>query len=66
MVNKKNSEYFKKSIQTSDKMMSKTKDVKKKKNKIMPNKNLVHLESHWTLYAKLLISGLDNKHNLMY
>lgn len=65
MVNK-NSEYFKKSIQTSDKMMSKTKDVKKKKNKIMPNKNLVHLESHWTLYAKLLISGLDNKHNLMY
>lgn len=64
MVNK-NSEYFKKSIQTSDKMMSKTKDVKKKK-KIMPNKNLVHLESHWTLYAKLLISGLDNKHNLMY
>lgn len=45
-----------------DKMMSNTqRDVKKK----IPNLNLFDPESHRMLQAKLLIFGLDNKHNLM-
>lgn len=33
--------------------------------KVVPNLNLFDPESHWMLQAKLLIFGLDNKHNPM-
>lgn len=47
-------------------MMSNTqRDVKKKKKKSMPNLNPFDPDSHWMLQAKLLIFGLDNKHNPM-